>query len=291
MRAGNRRELSRWFSAADAGKLTEKEWSALWRSALESKAVVIGVGGPPGAGKSTLLREFAERFISKKNILALCIDPTSPLSGGAFLGDRVRLQSKAVSEEKLYIRSLASHEGVGAVSPTLDDMILVGKSAGFDVIFVEGVGSGQAEYALRDFVDLFCVLLVPESGDSVQLLKAGTLELADLIILNKNDRPGAESLWQNLEESFDPKMIFRVTAQTGDGCDELVKTLEEKTKNPKLKSQRHERLVRACCRRVSLQISQKMQKTLFEQFRKVKPAELPKAMASALASVTSKAKR
>jgi LAO/AO transport system kinase len=232
MRAGDRRELALWLSAVDgpegAASVSAKQWEELWEGAKKSSVPVLGFGGPPGAGKSTLLRSIVQHLAPKK-VIVLCIDPTSPLSGGALLGDRVRLHS-GEEDDRVFIRSLASHGAVGAISPALDDMILIARNTPADIVIVEGVGSGQAEYLLKDYVDFFSVLVVPESGDGVQLLKAGTLEIADAIILNKADRPQAEILWQQLQDHFEGCILARTNGLTGDGTEALTKKILSEVK-------------------------------------------------------------
>ena len=268
----DRREISHALTWADQGKLAQqsKILAKLWTQSEEKKCRVVGIGGPPGAGKSTLLRSLVCEMAPRHRILVLCIDPSSPLSGGALLGDRVRIHQSADFPESVFIRSIASHGASGAVSPYLDDLILVGKAAGFDLIFVEGVGSGQAEYKLRQSVDDLCLLLVPESGDALQLLKAGSLEVADLIILNKSDRPGAESLWQALQDDFESERLFKTSAETGEGCPEIARELEKRCvreDHSKDSKQRQGEVVR----RLVMKLLPQIEKALFQSsLKKIK---------------------
>ena len=228
----NRRELSKWFSAIDRGDINDtKTLNYLWEHKKEIP--VVGFSGPPGAGKSSLLGAVIQKIPEDKKILLLCIDPSSPLTGGALLGDRLRIVDNH-KRQNVFVRSLSNHGFQSEISSSLDGLILVGQNAGFDVIFVEGVGSGQAEFSLRDYVDLFCLLLVPESGDRVQMMKAGSLEIADIVILNKSDRPASAQLWSQIQEQLDEKVILQTNALDGTGVQELIDTIHRELENKKV---------------------------------------------------------
>lgn len=228
LRARDRRELSRWFTAVERQeKIDAKTWKDMEKVSQSLKrAPVIGFSGPPGAGKSSLLHALLAHVPPTSRVLVLCIDPSSPVSGGALLGDRVRIQERV--SDAVFIRSFSNHAKGGGVTPFLKQHLVVGQNAGFDFILVEGVGSGQAEYALHDFVDLHCLVLVPESGDGVQMLKAGVIELAHVIVLNKSDRPGAEQFWEQLKDSFPEETLFKTVATENRGAKELWATLSER---------------------------------------------------------------
>ena len=156
------------------------------------KAHVIGVTGSPGAGKSTLVDQLAAGWRAQgKSVAILAIDPTSPFSGGAILGDRIRM-IKAAEQQDVFIRSMATRGKLGGLARATLDAVYVLDAAGFDIILVETVGVGQAEVDIVKLADTCLVVLVPGMGDSVQAIKAGILEIADTFVINKADRDGAD---------------------------------------------------------------------------------------------------
>lgn len=162
-------------------------------------AKVIGITGPPGAGKSTLTGCFI-RFIRElgKTVAVVAVDPVSPFSGGALLGDRIRL-TEHFNDPGVYIRSLSTRGKLGGLSFASRQVVQLFDAFGYDYIIVETVGVGQSEIDIRKIADLSLLALVPESGDAVQTLKAGILEIADLFVVNKADRDGADSLVQDIK--------------------------------------------------------------------------------------------
>jgi LAO/AO transport system kinase len=195
----------------------------------------IGVTGPPGAGKSTTVEELALAFRAEgKRIGILAVDPTSPFSGGALLGDRVRMAELSL-DPGVFIRSLASRGALGGLTETTDEILHVLEALGFDILIIETVGVGQSELDIASEADSTVVILVPESGDSIQILKAGLLEIADILVINKSDRPGADALFADigdiLEMRGDPgdraERIVQTVAARGKGIDELKAVLEE----------------------------------------------------------------
>ncbi len=160
----------------------------------------IAFTGPPGAGKSTLISRWALRRVEKgRRAAVIAIDPTSPVSGGAILGDRVRMQALA-SHPRAFVRSVASGTAIDGLCLNVTGIMDAATRAGFDDIVLETVGVGQTTYAVRDVVDTMVLVLVPESGDTVQAMKAGVLELADVFVVHKTDLPGAERLMRDLRE-------------------------------------------------------------------------------------------
>jgi LAO/AO transport system kinase len=154
----------------------------------------IGVTGPPGAGKSSLIAALARRRLQKEGDIAiLAIDPTSPVSGGAILGDRIRMEDLA-QNPRVFIRSLASRRSHDGLADNLPDMLEIVERAGFTEAILETVGVGQVEYAVRHVVDTILLVLMPGSGDQIQAMKGGILETADIVVVNKSDQPGARQL-------------------------------------------------------------------------------------------------
>jgi len=161
--------------------------------ASATRARRIGLTGPPGAGKSTLAGHLALHRLPDRRVGVLAIDPSSPRSGGAILGDRIRMDALAGSSE-LYIRSIGSRSAHDGLSDNLPEMLDAMDEFGFDEVLLETVGVGQAEYAARSQVDTLVLVLLPESGDIVQAMKAGIMEMADIVVVNKADLAGAQKM-------------------------------------------------------------------------------------------------
>jgi LAO/AO transport system kinase len=159
----------------------------------------VGITGPPGAGKSTLTTLLAEHYLAEgRKVGVVAVDPTSPFTGGALLGDRVRMERVAL-HENVFIRSMATRGSLGGLAAATREVCDVLDAAGVDRILVETVGVGQSELDIARLADTSVVVLVPESGDSIQTLKAGVMEIADLFVVNKADRPGADRLRTDIE--------------------------------------------------------------------------------------------
>jgi len=200
----------------------------------KGKSITIGVTGPSGAGKSTLTGKLAA-YIRQQGLEVgiIAIDPSSPISGGAVLGDRVRMPQLDL-DENVFIRSMASRGSTDGLSAAVVPAVKLLDAFGKDIIIVETVGAGQTELGINKIVDILVLVLTPDFGDSVQLMKAGTIEVADIIIVNKSDLPGAENLLSELKMTLEnntiPSEQTVIAAQaTGDmGIEALFKYVESR---------------------------------------------------------------
>jgi len=169
-----------------------------------SSAKIIGITGAPGSGKSTLVDALISEMINdQKKVGVLCVDPSSPFNRGALLGDRIRM-SEWYNHPDVFIRSLASKGSLGGLHPKIIEITDVMKGAAFDYIIIETVGVGQSEVDIAALADIIIVVLVPEGGDVIQTMKAGLMEVADVFVINKYDRPGAANFYNNLKQMLAP---------------------------------------------------------------------------------------
>lgn len=221
---GNRRELARLLTQIESGeKLPLDQFDESW---------VLGVTGPPGVGKSTLIGVMIEEWVNRgERVAVLAIDPSSPKSGGALLGDRMRMSS-ADNGESVFIRSIATRNHPGGLMPFLDSMINLLSYCGWTKIVIETVGSGQSEIRIIAFANRIMLVDGPDRGDIIQAEKAGIIELADIIVVNKSDLPNADSAAISIKKSLDlsdknnDTIVMQTSSIQHNGISDLIEKLD-----------------------------------------------------------------
>jgi LAO/AO transport system kinase len=231
---GKRRELARLISLIeDEDTVATEALIQLYKHT--GKAHIIGVTGPPGSGKSSLVTKLTAEFRKRENTIGIvCVDPSSPFTGGALLGDRIRMQEHSLDKD-VYVRSMGTRGHLGGLSRATSDAVRAIDAFGKDIIFVETVGTGQSEVEVIDIAHTVIVTDVPGSGDDIQTIKAGIMEIADIFVVNKMDLPGADKKVTEInamldldprEKEWRPPVLF-TNSRSGEGIPELADTIIE----------------------------------------------------------------
>ncbi len=233
-RQGDIRALSRIISHVENRRQDYQELLGRLYERV-GRSLRIGITGPPGAGKSTLVNGLARIFLDRgQRVGIIAVDPTSPFTGGALLGDRVRM-ADLPSDGSLFFRSMATRGATGGLAGATDNVAILYDSFGFDITIIETVGVGQVELDIINTCDSVTVVIVPESGDAVQTLKAGLMEIADVFCINKSDRPGAERIAADLRMTIDTRRkthegweipLVQTQAVNGKGLDSLCEAID-----------------------------------------------------------------
>ncbi|ADG05236.1 methylmalonyl Co-A mutase-associated GTPase MeaB [Kyrpidia tusciae] len=230
--AGDPVALGKLLKEVENGTSSGKE-ALRCTASRQGRAHVVGITGPPGAGKSTLTAKLSKRWAEAgREVGIVCVDPTSPFSGGALLGDRIRMLELS-SFPNVFIKSLATRGSLGGMAASTADIIQLMDAYGKEVVVVETVGVGQVEFDVMDLSDTVVLVNVPGLGDSIQALKAGILEIADIFVINQADRPGAEDSVRDLRQMLADRKetgwlwpVVKTVATRGEGIDRLAEAIE-----------------------------------------------------------------
>ena len=242
--AGERRALAKAISIVDNDEPESRE---IIKQIFSKTGNIrtVGFTGPGGAGKSSLVGKLIpECEALGYKVAVLAVDPTSPITGGAILGDRVRMQAN-LGNEKVFMRSMASRGAMGGVSKSLRNAIRILDVAGYNIVLIESVGAGQLEVEISKVVDLTVVLFTPHTGDNVQAVKAGLTEIGDIYVVNKADLEGATSLYQTVVDLIGDTnrkpSVLKTSAKTGTGVNELAKNIDKLLKEKSINYKERER--------------------------------------------------
>jgi LAO/AO transport system kinase len=242
--SGERRALARAISIVDNDEPDSRE---IIKQIFSKTGNIrtVGFTGPGGAGKSTLVGKLIpECQALGYKVAVLAVDPTSPITGGAILGDRVRMQGN-LGNEKVFMRSMASRGAMGGVSKSLRNAIRILDVAGYNVVLIESVGAGQLEVEISKVADLTVVVFTPHTGDNVQAVKAGLTEIGDIYVVNKADLEGATSLYQTvldlIGDTNRKPAVLKTSAKSGMGVDELAKNIDRLLKEKSINYKERER--------------------------------------------------
>jgi GTPase len=244
--AGERRALARAISIVDNDEPESREIiKQIFTKTANNNMRTVGFTGPGGGGKSSLIGKLIpECQALGYKIAVLAVDPTSPITGGAILGDRVRMRGN-LDNEKVFMRSMASRGAMGGVSRSLRNAIRILAAAGYNLVLVESVGAGQLEIEISKVVDLTVVLFTPHTGDNVQAVKAGLTEIGDIYVVNKADLEGATTLYQTILDLIGDTnrkpAVLKTSAKTGKGIRELAKTIDKVLKEKSINYRAQER--------------------------------------------------
>lgn len=267
--AGDRRALARLISYVEnesdsASQLLDRIYHRT------GHAYRIGITGPPGAGKSTIVDQLAHRYRQQQRTVGIiAVDPTSPFSGGALLGDRIRMGDLA-TDPGVFIRSMATRGSLGGLAQRAQEAADLLDGFGFDIVMFETVGVGQSELDIVEAADTTVVVLVPESGDSIQAMKAGLMEIADIFVVNKADREGADRVVLEIQFvlEFNQEMrtwlppVIQTVANTGQGLDDLLQQIDRHGQF----LQRHQIRLAKQQKRVENYVRQMINETILNQF-------------------------
>jgi LAO/AO transport system kinase len=233
LQAGNIKALARTISLVENEVEGYEELLKTLQAVPDAR--IVGITGPPGAGKSTLADALIGEMVKAgKKVAVLCVDPSSPFNLGAVLGDRIRM-SRWYTQPSVFIRSLATRGSLGGLHPKIIEITDLVKAAGYDYVIVETVGVGQSEIEIAGLADTTVVVVVPEAGDEVQTMKAGLMEIADVFVVNKSDRPDADIFVRNLRLMLAPALansptevqIIKTVASAPSGIDELYQAIQK----------------------------------------------------------------
>ncbi len=229
---GNKRALARAISLVEND--SQGYESLLENLDFNKKVPLIGITGPPGAGKSTLINAFAKHLLDQnKKVAIIAIDPSSPFNKGSLMGDRLRM-SEHFLNPNIFIRSMASRGSLGGLAPKIFEVADLIRAAQFDYVIIETVGVGQSEVEIASLADTTVLVLVPEAGDDIQTIKSGVMEIADVYVLNKSDRSGADTFYKNLcalthshaSENWESPVV-RTVAHKYEGLQNLQDAIEK----------------------------------------------------------------